>query len=97
MAFMVQTFDKPEGATIRNAHRAAHYEYLESYRSILIASGGLQNDAGTQFIGSCILLNVETLEEVEKFVAADPFHQAGLAAKVVISRWKAAFVNGTRL
>jgi len=97
MAYMIQTFDKEDGELVRSTHRAAHYEYLEGYKHLLIASGGLQDEAGERFMGSCILLDVDSLEEVQAFIAEDPFHKAGLADHVVISRWKAAFVSGDRV
>ena len=60
MAFLIYTLDKPGTDALRAQHRAAHYAYLETWVLRLIASGGLQDDAGQRFIGAAILLDCET-------------------------------------
>lgn len=96
MPFMIYSVDKPDSKAIRDEHRAAHYAFLQQHQGKLLASGGLQDDSGERFIGSSILLDVDTRAEAQAFVDEDPFTQAGLAQAVVISRWKKAFFNGER-
>lgn len=97
MPFMIYSVDKPNSKPIRDEHRAAHFAFLEKHQERLLASGGLQDDAGERFIGSCILLDVDTREQAQAFVNEDPFTKAGLAQEVVIKRWKAAFFAGKRV
>lgn len=97
MPYMIYSVDKPDSTSIRDEHRAAHYAFLQRHAQRLIASGGLQDDRGESFIGSTILLDVETREEAQAFVDEDPFTKAGLAHSVVIARWKKAFLNGERV
>lgn len=96
MPYMIYSVDKPDSESIRDEHRAAHYAFLQKHSYRLIASGGLQDDSGERFIGSTILLDVETRAQAQAFVEEDPFTKAGLAQAVVISRWKKAFFNGER-
>lgn len=97
MAFAIYSQDKPAHQHVRDEHRAAHYAYLEQHSALLIASGGLQDDAGQTMIGSVIILDVETREEASRFVDGDPFTRAGLAERVEIVRWKKAFFDGKRV
>jgi uncharacterized protein YciI len=97
MAFMIYSVDKPDSKHIRDEHRAAHYAFLEAHKHLLLASGGLQNDAGDEFIGSVILLDVDTRADAQDFVDQDPFTKAGLAQSLIIERWKKAFLNGQRI
>ncbi|KGB82707.1 hypothetical protein JT55_06360 [Rhodovulum sp. NI22] len=92
MAYMIMTRDKPGAEEIRAANRVAHYAFLRSHRNILIASGGLQNENG-EFNGGLIVIDVDTREEAEEFLRADPFSDAGLFGDVTISRWKQAFLD----
>jgi uncharacterized protein YciI len=97
MPYVIHTIDKPGSKAIRDAHRAAHYIFLQKHQLKLIASGGLQDDAGERFIGSTIVLDVDTREEAQAFVDEDPFTHAGLAQTIVIERWKPAFLQGERV
>ncbi|MDP3138771.1 MAG: YciI family protein [Burkholderiaceae bacterium] len=97
MPYMIYTVDKPDSRAVRDAHRAAHYEFLQRHQKRLIASGGLQDDAGEVFNGGTILLDVDTRQEAQAFVDEDPFTHAGLAQTVVITRWKMAFFDGARV
>ena len=92
MPYMIMTRDKPGKEEVRAAYRAAHYAFLRSRQNMLIASGGLQDDAG-QFNGGLMVIDVETREEAEEFLRTDPFHEAGLFEDVTVSRWKQAFLD----
>ncbi|MEC9356373.1 MAG: YciI family protein [Pseudomonadota bacterium] len=97
MAFAIYTRDKPGHQPVRDAHRAAHYAYLQQHQHRLIASGGLQDDAGAEMLGGLIIIDVDTVEAVRKFVEEDPFTIAGLFEEVDIVRWKIAFFDGRRV
>ena len=97
MAFAIYTRDKPGHKAVRDSYRAAHYAYLQQHRHLLIASGGLQDDAGAEMLGGLIIIDVDTAEAARQFVAADPFTLADLFEKVDIVRWKIAFFDGKRV
>ncbi|CAH1659402.1 YciI family protein [Chelatococcus asaccharovorans] len=93
MPYLIVTQDRADGKPIRDAHRAAHYAYLQANQGRLIASGGLQDENG-QYVGGAIILDAETLADAQAFADGDPFSQAGLFDKVTIVRWVKAFFNG---
>ncbi|MDB5850772.1 MAG: hypothetical protein JWP29_4524 [Rhodoferax sp.] len=93
MFYLILTHDKAGAEALRDQYRADHYAYLTAHRQRILASGGLQNDAGDRFIGGMIVLQVDNRAEAEAFAADDPFARAGLFASVRIERWKPAFFN----
>lgn len=97
MPFAIYTKDKPGAQAVRAEHRAAHYQYLQDHCAQLIASGGLHDEGATVMNGGLIIIDVDTRAEVERFVAGDPFTQAGLFEKVDVVRWKMAFFDGARV
>lgn len=97
MAYLIYTTDKPGREAVRAEHRAAHYAFLEAHSHLLIASGGLQDDAGSAFVGAAILIACDTRDEAEAFLAADPFSSVDLFEEVRITRWKPAFLAGERV
>ena len=97
MAFAIYTRDKAGHKAVRDEYRAAHYAYLQQNQHRLIASGGLQDDAGIEMFGGLIIIDVDSLDEVRDFVDHDPFTIADLFEKVDIVRWKIAFFDGKRV
>ena len=97
MAYLILTRDVADGASIRDRHRARHYEFLERHAARLLASGGLADEAGEGFIGAAIMLDCATRAEAEAFVREDPFYAAGLFRSVEIIAWRAAYLAGRRV
>ena|ERR1700712_492082 len=94
MAFMIYTLDKSGHEHVRDEHRAAHYDHLQAHQSRLIASGGLRDEGDVNIIGGAIFFDTDSREEVDRFVAEDPFTKAGLFETTHITRWRAAFIEG---
>jgi hypothetical protein len=72
-------------AAHRAPHRAAHLEKITAERDAghLSAAGAFDPPAGA----ALVFTGVER-DHVEAFVAADPYHQAGLITTYRIERWK---------
>lgn len=94
MPYMIRTYDKPDAAELRAAHRAAHLEYLRGYTARILAAGGFLNDDGSVGKGGMIVLDTDSRAEAEALVANDPFTLAGVFEKVEIQRWRKVFYNG---
>ncbi|EIK93739.1 YciI-like protein [Pseudomonas sp. M47T1] len=97
MPFAIYTRDRPGAQAVRAEHRAAHYAYLQAHCAHLIASGGLQDEGGEVMIGGLIIIDFDTRAEVDRFVAGDPFTQAGLFEQLEVVPWKMAFFDGARV
>jgi uncharacterized protein len=93
MPYVIQTVDKPGHAHIRTGTRAVHLEYLEKHKGKLLAAGAILNDDGSTGEGGILIVDTDDRKVAEEFIANDPFSQAGLFAKVTITRWRKAFFN----
>src|SRR3546814_13610245 len=97
MAYMIATYDKPGHEPVRDRVRQSHLEYLEANVEKVIAGGGFLNDEGTPVIGGLILLDVETRDEAQDFINADPFSGADLFGRVERVRWRMSFLAFKRI
>jgi uncharacterized protein YciI len=94
MAFIVETWDKPGHASLRIQERDVHLAYLEANKALLLACGAKLQDDGGNAGGGLYVVDLDTREEVERFIAKDPFALAGLFERVTITRWRKAYVDG---
>ncbi|WP_346796861.1 YciI family protein [Halomonas sp. Bachu 37] len=93
MPFLIETFDKPDRQALRLEVRQAHLEYLDANVHLLLACGAKLSDDGETASGGIYLVDLDSREEAERFIEADPFHQAALFAEVKIVRWRQAYLN----
>src|SRR3546814_11094691 len=55
------------------------------------------NDEETSVIGGLMLVDLDSKEEAEAFIAADPFTAADLFERVEIVRWRVSFLDFQRV
>lgn len=94
MPYMIETFDKPDHHGLRLEERDAHLAYLEAHKERLLACGAKLSDDSATASGGLYLLDCETREAAQAFIDDDPFSQAGLFERVVICRWRKAYLDG---
>jgi uncharacterized protein YciI len=92
MLFLVCRKDKPGGLPVRLANYQAHLDYLKSYPGkILVGGPTLGAGAGSEdqdMTGSFLIVEADGWEQVDAFVANDPFTKAALFATTLVERWK---------
>ncbi|WP_246438277.1 YciI family protein [Lipingzhangella halophila] len=91
---MVETHDKPDSQELRERVRPEHLDFLAEHARLLLACGAKLTDDGSGASGGLYLLDVDTREEAEAFIAADPFSRAGLFSRVEVTRWRKAYLDG---
>jgi uncharacterized protein len=81
MKFVILGKDGPEGAQKRPLYREAHLQRLEAWsqQGKVILAGPL-----TDKLGSLIVVEAESLEEVQAFVQNDPYTLHGVFQDVTI-------------
>lgn len=94
MPWMIETYDKPGSGALRLEVRPEHLDYLETNKELLLACGAKLDDEGGAASGGLYLLALETREQAQAFIAADPFFKAGLFERVFITRWRKAYLDG---
>ena len=88
MLWAISRVAAPNFAANREKGLQPHIDYLQSQKKILVLAGATQNDAGTEAIGSCFVVNVGSRAEAQAFVDGDPFTKAGMFKGVTITRMR---------
>lgn len=88
MAWLVIANDSDTGPDIRAdaAVMEAHWQYELANRDRVLIAGSLREDDKMTKNGSILLLDVDTRQEAEAFLANDPATMAGLRGQTEI-RW----------
>jgi uncharacterized protein len=94
MPYIIETWDKPDHQSVRAAARAAHLDFLAENAARLLACGAKLHDDGTDLGGGLYVLDTEDRAEAERFIAADPFNAVDLFDRVIITRWRKAYIDG---
>lgn len=80
-----------EGATeLRGKTRAAHLDWLRESGRVclggpLVEQDGANDLAEAPRVGTLLIVNGDTLDEVREWAAADPYHAAGLFESVLVA------------
>ncbi|WP_341317985.1 YciI family protein [Paraburkholderia sp. IMGN_8] len=94
MPYIIETFDKPGHADVRTRERDAHLAFLEKNKALLLACGAKLNEDDSGAGGGVYIVDLETREEAERFIAGDPFSLVDLFERVTITRWRNAYFDG---
>lgn len=93
MPFHIETFDKPDHHELRLQVRPEHLDFLEARKDMLLACGAKLDDSGDFAHGGVYIVDTDAREEAERFIAEDPFTQAGLFQRIEITRWRMAYFD----
>jgi uncharacterized protein len=89
--YAVICFDRPDSAALRDAHRAAHMDFLNANAARIVYGGPLRNSADGPSTGALIVLDCATLAEAEAVIGADPFYRGGVYESVSVRAFKQVF------
>lgn len=84
MHYVVHCLDHDGAVGIRLANYEAHKAYLAAATVKTVISGPLLADDNETMIGSCFVLEADSLAEVQAFNSNDPFNKVGLWKTVSI-------------
>ncbi|HEY1029276.1 YciI-like protein [Stutzerimonas stutzeri] len=94
MPYLIETFDKPGHQQLRRDTRDEHLRFLEANKALLLACGAKLADDGSDLGGGLYVVDLETRDEAERFIADDPFSRVELFERVTITRWRKAYLAG---
>ena len=86
MMFVIHALDKPL-SSLRGQLIEEHRNYLTMCPFDVLQSGPLMDDANEDMIGSLIIVDCSSRDEVEQFMAEEPFNVSGLYESLKIHRW----------
>ena len=84
---MLYTFflvDKPEALATRLEIRPQHKAYLAAKAEQIAFAGPLLGDDGKTMVGSLLVIDFPSRQEAQRWLAAEPFTQAGVYASTSI-------------
>lgn len=82
MYWVIHCLDAPDALALRAQHRAAHSAHLTSGSVRAVLAGPLLAGDGLGPEGSLLVLAAEQREDVERWLADDPFTVAGVWRQV---------------
>ena len=85
--FVIIAIDGPDGNTLRNSVAGGHHEYQALVMERYVARGPLQNDSGSELIGSLMIMEFPSLHACEEFWRKEPLNYVGVFKEVMLSRW----------
>jgi uncharacterized protein YciI len=88
MLWAISCVDDPDTAALREQHMQPHRKYLDDRKDVLVLAGATLTDEGSTATGSLFIVNLRSRTEAEAFSDGDPFTQAGVFAKVSITRMR---------
>jgi len=88
MLWAISRVAAPSFAEKREKGLQPHLDYLKSRKKILVLSGATTSDDGKEFVGSLLIVNVDSRAEAQAFVDGDPFTKAGMFKDVKITRMR---------
>ena len=86
MLWAISRVAAPNFAARREKGLQVHIDYLKSQKAILVISGATLTDDGKDYVGSLLIVNVNSRAEAKAFVDGDPFQKAGMFTSVTITR-----------
>jgi uncharacterized protein YciI len=84
--FALHSLDRPDGAGLRAATRAAHLAYVRAHPGEY-RFGAYLLDADGAMCGSLMAVECADLDAARRFSANDPYTGAGLFARIDIHEW----------
>ena len=88
--FVVMATDRPGSLALREQLRPAHREWLRNHpgHDVVVLHGGPTLDCDDKMDGTVLIIQAQNLNQVTRFVEADPYSAGGLFAEVVIRPWR---------
>ncbi len=81
----------PGMADTRRALVAEQKAYVKSFGERVIGYGHFVSDDGRDTLGTSFFMQLDRAADVDKFLAGEPMHKAGVFARVEIHRWSNSF------
>ena len=87
MLFAIVAIDRENTRELRQATRAAHFDYVRETGAVRL--GGPFLDAEGEMAGSLIIIEAANLAAAQGWAANDPYAKAGLFGESTVRPWKA--------
>jgi len=86
--YVIFARDKAGAVQLRLDTRPAHLEHAQRWGDRIKLGGPMLDDAGQNPCGSVLIIEADSLEQAQSFVADDPYYKAGLFESVTVTPWR---------
>lgn len=88
--FIFCAWDRPDASETRNKARESHRVYIRqpTAHCRCVAGGPLMDETDTRMVGTLLIFEAETRDDVARFMADDPYSRSGLFARIEIWNWR---------
>ena len=90
MLFVATCIDKPQGLPKRKENRPAHLDYLNGLGARVKIAGALLAPDQETPVGSMLIFEAESEEDIRALLAKDPYTLADLFERVEVTPWRQA-------
>jgi uncharacterized protein len=91
MLYVVRFIDRPDRLSARREFLAAHLEWLEQHKDMILVAGSIRTDPGEDPVGGLWVVDAEDRKTIETLLLTDPFWVQGLRQSCEIMYWSKAF------
>ena len=96
MQYIITAYDGEGMLAKRLEVRPRHMENLANVKGKILCAGGLLTEEG-QMKGSVLVMDFEIREDLDAYLASEPYLQAKVWEKVEIERMNVVTLNGERI
>lgn len=97
MLFAMYCLDKPFSSALRAVTRDDHLAYVAAAGEKIRVAGPLLSEDGQKMIGSLLIVDFESLDELRSWASQDPYVKVGLFEHAEIHPWKGRGVEAAPL
>ena len=84
MIFAFHLIDRTDAGDLRQRVRPAHKDYLAAVADRIAFAGPLTKDDGQTMLGSLLVIDFDSRDAAERWMADEPFTKAGLYQAVSV-------------
>ena len=84
MLYAFVLFDKPGAAELRQQVRPEHKAYLAAIADRIAFAGPFLADDGTTMLGSLLVIDFDSRQAADAWLAHEPFTRVGLYASTIV-------------
>ena len=95
MQFIIKAYDGEGMLEKRIAIRSRHFESIDKIRKHVICAGAIRDEAG-KMIGSLLVMEYDSREEVDQYIANEPYAQEHVWERIEIEPMTVAILDGER-
>lgn len=88
MLFAMYCLDKPFSSALRAVTRDDHLAYVAAAGDRIRVAGPLLSEDGQKMIGSLLIVDFDSLDDVRAWAEQDPYNKVGLFEHADIRPWK---------